>query len=105
TVVCANNPRQSGAVAMLEPDYVAVEPPQLIGTGTPVSKADPAIVENAVEEVEKVSNAELLCGAGISTGEDVEAAHELGAKGVLVASGVVKADSPKEAMLDLVTGV
>jgi len=32
-----------------------------------------------------------LCGAGIVTGEDVAAAVKLGAKGVLVASGIVKA--------------
>jgi len=32
----------------------------------------------------------------------VSAALDLGAEGVLVASGVVKADSPREAMLDLV---
>ncbi|MDY6765596.1 MAG: triose-phosphate isomerase [Halobacteria archaeon] len=103
TVVCANNPRQSGAVSLLGPDYVAVEPPELIGTGTPVSKADPDVVRNAVEKVREVSDAKLLCGAGISTGEDVSAAIELGAEGVLVASAVVKADSPKEKMLDLVT--
>jgi len=41
TVVCANNPAQSAGVAALGPDYVAVEPPELIGTGTPVSKAEP----------------------------------------------------------------
>ncbi len=104
TVVCANNPRQSGAASVLEPDYVAVEPPELIGTGTPVSQADPGVVRDAAEAVEEHSDADLLCGAGISSGEDVEAALELGAVGVLVASGVVKADDPKEAMLDLVTG-
>ncbi|MFB6283818.1 MAG: triose-phosphate isomerase [Halobacteria archaeon] len=105
TVVCANNPKQSGAAANLEPDYVAVEPPELIGTGTPVSQADPDIVTDTVEEVRDVSDSGVLCGAGISNGDDVEAAVELGAEGVLVASGVVKAESPKEAMLDLVTAV
>lgn len=102
TIVCANNPRQSAAVDSLEPDYVAVEPPELIGSGTPVSQADPDVVRDAAEVVE---NAELLCGAGISSGRDVEAALNLGAEGVLVASGVVKAGSPREAMLDLVGGV
>lgn len=102
TVVCANNAAQSAAVDALHPDYVAVEPPELIGTGTPVSKADPGVVREAAEAVE---NAELLCGAGITSGEDVTAARELGAEGVLVASGVVKAESPKSALLELVSGV
>jgi len=33
----------------------------------------------------------ILCGAGISHGEDVTAALRLGTQGVLVASGIVKA--------------
>jgi triosephosphate isomerase len=103
TVVCANNPAQSAAVAVLGPDAVAVEPPELIGTGTPVSKADPDIITDTVDRVSDVSEVPVLCGAGITSGDDVEAARELGAEGVLVASGVVKAESPREAMLDLVT--
>ena len=103
TVVCANNPDQTAAAATLGPDQVAVEPPELIGTGTPVSKADPDIITEAVERVSGVSDVPVLCGAGITSGEDVSAAIELGAEGVLVASGVVKADDPREAMLDLVT--
>ncbi|MPN52062.1 hypothetical protein SDC9_199714 [bioreactor metagenome] len=43
----------------------------------------------------------VLCGAGIKTGLDVANAIELGAMGVLVASGVVRAVDPKGALLDL----
>ncbi|MFW5905835.1 MAG: triose-phosphate isomerase, partial [archaeon] len=75
TCVCANNPDQIAAAAALGPDSVAVEPPELIGTGTPVSKADPDIVTDAVEAAEAVDeDVEVYCGAGISTGDDVEAA-------------------------------
>lgn len=103
TVVCANNPDQVGAVAALGPDAVAVEPPELIGTGTPVSQADPDVVTDAVAAAESVDDSvEVLCGAGISTGEDLTAAEELGAEGVLLASGVAKADDPKAALEDLV---
>ena len=45
---------------------------------------------------------DVYCGAGISTGEDVEAARELGAEGVLLASGVAKAADPATALRDLV---
>jgi triosephosphate isomerase len=103
TVVCANNPRQIAAAAALEPDAVAVEPPELIGTGTPVSQADPDIVTDSVEAAASVGDVPVLCGAGISTGEDLEAAGELGAEGVLLASGVAKADDPKQALEDLVS--
>ena len=102
TIVCANNPDQIAAVAALGPDAVAVEPPELIGTGTPVSKADPAVVRDAVAAAEEVDpDVDVLCGAGISTGEDVVAAAELGAGGVLLASGVAKADDPRAALEDL----
>lgn len=103
TVVCANNPEQVKAVAALGPDSVAVEPPELIGSGTPVSQADPDIVTDAVAAAEAVDGSvSVLCGAGISTGEDLTAAEELGAEGVLLASGVAKADDPREALEDLV---
>ncbi|MFB6218755.1 MAG: triose-phosphate isomerase [Halobacteriaceae archaeon] len=103
TVVCANNPTQAAAAAALGPDAVALEPPELIGTGTPVSQADPDVVRGAVEAVERVDPAvDVYCGAGISTGEDVLAARELGTEGVLLASGVAKAEDPRAAIEDLV---
>ena len=103
TVVCANNPDQVAAAAALGPDAVAVEPPELIGTGTPVSQADPEIVEGAVAAAERVDpGVDVYCGAGISTGDDVVAARELGADGVLLASGVAKAEDPQAALEDLV---
>ncbi len=103
TVVCANNPAQIGAATALGPDAVAVEPPELIGTGTPVSQADPDIVRDAVSSATAVDpNVEVYCGAGISTGDDVVAARDLGADGVLLASGVAKADDPAAALRDLV---
>lgn len=102
TIVCANNPDQIAAVTALGPDAVAVEPPELIGTGTPVSKADPAVVRDAVAAADAVDpDVDVLCGAGISTGEDVVSAGELGAEGVLLASGVAKADDPQAALEDL----
>lgn len=101
TVVCANNPAQVAAVAALGPDAVAVEPPELIGTGTPVSGADPDVVREAVAAAEGY-DVDVYCGAGISTGEDVAAAADLGADGVLLASGVARADDPQAALESLV---
>lgn len=95
SVVCANNPTTSAAVAALEPDIIAIEPPELIGTGIPVSKAKPEVVTDTVKLVRKVnSRVTILCGAGITHGEDVAAALRLGTQGVLVASGIVKAKDP-----------
>ena len=106
TVVCANNPTQVGAAAALGPDAVAVEPPELIGGDVSVSTADPEIVEGAVAAADAVDpDVDVYCGAGVSTGDDLAAAGELGAEGVLLASGVAKADDPRAALEDLVSGV
>ncbi len=103
TVVCTNNVAVTMAAATLSPDFVAIEPPELIGSGIPVSKADPDIVRGSVEAVKKIApDIDVLCGAGISRGDDVAAALELGTAGVLLASGVIKAKDPKAALLDLV---
>ena len=93
--VCANNPSVSAAVAALKPDIVSIEPPELIGTGVAVSKAQPEVVTNTVKFVREVNiEVIILCGAGISHGEDVAVALKLGTQGVLVASGIVKAKDP-----------
>ena len=95
SLVCANNPSISAAVATLKPDILAIEPPELIGTGIPVSKAKPEVVTDTIKLVRKVNpKVTILCGAGISHGEDVSVALKLGTQGVLVASGIVKAKDP-----------
>jgi triosephosphate isomerase len=106
SIVCTNNTPVSRAAAALWPEMVAIEPPELIGSGIPVSKAQPEIVEDSVSAVKMINpDVKVLCGAGISTGEDVKAALGLGAEGVLLASGVVKAADPKAALLDLASGI
>ena len=83
-------------VAKMKPDFIAFEVPELIGTGKPISKERPESVKEFVGAVKEVSKHTVpLCGAGISTGEDVRAALGLGTEGVLVASAVVKAENPK----------
>jgi triosephosphate isomerase len=99
TVVCTNNLATTAAAASLAPDFVAIEPPELIGSGIPVSKANPEIVIGAVKSAKGVK---VLCGAGISKGDDVRAAIELGTHGVLLASGVVKAPDQEAALRGLV---
>ena len=99
TVTCTNNTSVSAAAAALNPDMIAVEPPELIGTGIPVSKAKPEVVTSTVESVKRInSEVTVLCGAGITSGEDVAAALKLGTEGVLVASGIVKAKDPYKVM-------
>ncbi|UCE96959.1 MAG: triose-phosphate isomerase [Candidatus Bathyarchaeota archaeon] len=101
SVVCTNNANVSASAAALKPNFIAIEPPELIGTGIPVSKARPEIVAETVDLVKKCNSEVItLCGAGITEGDDVKAALKLGTKGVLVASSVVKAKEPYKVLLD-----
>ncbi|MFP3909284.1 MAG: triose-phosphate isomerase [Archaeoglobaceae archaeon] len=103
SVLCTNNIPTTAAGAAMGPHYVAVEPPELIGSGIPVSKSEPEIVENSVKAAKNVNpEVKVLCGAGISKHEDYVTAMDLGAEGVLLASGVVKAKDPKAALEELV---
>ncbi|MFB5648864.1 MAG: triose-phosphate isomerase, partial [Candidatus Nitrosomaritimum aestuariumsis] len=77
SIVCVKDVSEAKKYAKLNPDYIAIEPPELIGSGKAVSSAK--------------NKTKLLCGAGIVSGEDVSAAISLGSKGILVASGIVKA--------------
>jgi triosephosphate isomerase len=106
TIVCTNNINVTKASAAMGPDFVAIEPPELIGGDISVTSADPEIVSNAVKVVRAINPAvRVLCGAGVKTGEDVNKALELGAEGVLLASGVTKAADPKNALLNLLKGI
>jgi triosephosphate isomerase len=106
TVACTADVEESKKVAEVDPDMIAIEPPELIGTGIPVSKAKPEVVINSVKAIKEVNpKVIVLCGAGITTGEDVMKATELGTEGVLIASGVVRAKDRKAAMEDIVRGM
>jgi triosephosphate isomerase len=103
TVVCTNNILVSVAAACMNPWSVAVEPPELIGSGISVSQAQPEIISGTVEKIRKVNkNVVILCGAGIGTGEDVASAIKLGSQGVLLASAVANSDKPEPVLSDLV---
>ncbi|MBN1683685.1 triose-phosphate isomerase [Candidatus Bathyarchaeota archaeon] len=102
SVVCVDTVEKAIQIAKLNPDAIAIEPPELIGSGISVSKAKPEIISGAVKAVKIInSKIRVLCGAGITSGDDVIAAQNLGAEGILVASGVVKAKDPYQALLDL----
>ena len=91
TVVCVKNVREAEKYAKLNPTYIAIEPPELIGTGRAISTERPGLITKSLSAVKKARNStKLLCGAGIVTSEDVKRAMELGSRGILVASGIVK---------------
>ena len=100
---CAADVDEARALAASVPNYVAVEPPELIGDIS-VTSADPGIVSGTVSAVIQTNDqVQVLCGAGVKSGKDVSTAMDLGAKGVLLASGVTKSENPFEALSELVS--
>ncbi len=92
SVVCVKNVAEATKYAKLNPNFIAIEPPELIGSGKAVSKEQPELITRAAIAVKSAKNqSKLLCGAGIVSGEDVKQSMILGSKGILVASGIVKA--------------
>ena len=101
---CAADVEEARALAELGPTFIAVEPPELIGGDISVTTADPAIVSDTVAAVKEVNpNVRILCGAGVKNGQDVATAISLGAEGVLLASGVTKANDVPGVLQDLVS--
>ncbi|HLQ42465.1 MAG TPA: triose-phosphate isomerase, partial [Thermoplasmata archaeon] len=105
-IACADDPVEAETLAKLSPEYIAIEPPELIGGDVSVTTAKPEVVTKAVDRIRAANpNVGVLCGAGVKTRKDVARALELGTVGVLLSSGVVKAKDPEKALRDLVKGL
>ena len=103
SIVCAQEPQEVVEISTFEPDFIAIEPPELIGSGRAVSKENPTVITKSIEGAG--SRSRIICGAGISDKEDVSKAIELGSQGILVASGVIKATSWEKKITELASGM
>ena len=103
-IVCSNNILTSKAIATLSPNFLAVEPPELIGGDISVTTANPDIVSGSVNAVKDIDDdVKVLCGAGVKNGVDVARAIELGSVGVLLASGIIKSKNKEKIIRDLIS--
>ena len=91
SIVCVKDVAEVKKYLKINPDFIAIEPPELIGSGKAISTEKPDLIQKAARIVNDSKNkTKLLCGAGIVSGEDVAKSLELGSKGILVASGIIK---------------
>ncbi len=105
-IACADDIMEAETLAKLSPEYIAIEPPELIGGDVSVTTAKPEVVAGSVERIRAANpGVGVLCGAGVKTRKDVAKALELGTVGVLLSSGVVKAKDPEGALRDLIKGL
>lgn len=100
--VCAESVEEARKIASLEPTAIAIEPPELIGSGRSVTTARAEIVIDGLNAVKAINPKIIfLCGAGVSNKSDAKKALELGAEGVLLASAFVNSKNPKEFLEEL----
>ena len=105
SIVCASTSREVGELSRFNPDMIAIEPPELIGTGKAVSKVNPSIITESVKEARTYSkNIKVICGAGIVDKTDIQSAINLESQGILLASGLIKSESWKDKLIELCEG-
>ena len=98
-IVCAENVMRLRELdGVLAATLFCVEPPELIGGDVSVSVAQPAVVSGAV----KATRRPLLVGAGVKDHKDFSLALKLGAKGVLLSSGIILAKDQNRAFRALI---
>ena len=96
--VCCKDVEEGIKIAGFNPDWLAFEPPELIGNKEKsVSSERPEDIRRLVSSVQ----CSVLVGAGVHDAEDVRVALEMGAKGILVATDVVKAVDPEKELREL----
>jgi triosephosphate isomerase (TIM) len=106
TVACAKDIVEARQVLLLKktPEFLAIEPSELIGGQVSVSTARPQLVTEGVELAKELGKgAKLLVGAGIKTRLDYLAAVKLGADGVLLSSGITLAENPERALYEMLS--
>jgi triosephosphate isomerase (TIM) len=100
--VCVKTTEELKEVIEFDPNYIAIEPPELIGTQKSISIEKPFLIRECKQIVNmKDQTSELICGAGINKKEDVKIALEYGAKGILVSSSITKASNWYEKIFEL----
>lgn len=102
SIVCAKNLSQLKDYSSMSPDYIAIEPPELIGTKKSIATEKPSLIVDSFQHLKLVaSRSQLICGAGINSPEDIRTAVKLGSKGILAASSVIKSKNWYEKIYEL----
>jgi triosephosphate isomerase len=102
TLVCADDVAEACAVAMLGPNIVLAEPPELIGSsgGAVETRAYVREINEALGRINP--GIRVLHGAGIGTAKDVENILRLGAEATGCTSGIVRSENPVKSMTEMI---
>ena len=98
TAVFATGLKEAKKIARLKPDFLIVEPPELVAGKISVSSAKPELIEKISRKIKM----KFLVGAGIHERKDVEVAMKFGASGIAVASSITNSKNPAESIRELI---
>src|SRR5207245_6041827 len=77
-IACADDLVEAETLAKLSPEYIAIEPPELIGGDVSVTTAKPEVITKAVDRIRAATpNVSVLCGAGVRTSQHGATALEI----------------------------
>ncbi len=103
-LVCVQNISEARVVVKFNPDMIAYEESSLISSGQSITGSHADKIKEFVKIVRgyNLKNSKRiipLCGAGISSKKDLDAALALGTEGVLLASAIVKSAHPEKVLM------
>ncbi|MDQ6723631.1 MAG: triose-phosphate isomerase [Thermoproteota archaeon] len=102
SIVCVKTIEELKEIIEFEPEFIAIEPPELIGTQKSISTEKPSLIRECYKVLYKENqNSKLICGAGINKNEDIKIALENGASGILVSSSITKATNWYDKIFEL----
>ncbi len=99
-VICVKNITQAKKFKALNPYAMAFEDPKFIASGKSITSMEPDALSKFVKVLSD-TNIIPICGAGISSGEDVKKAYEIGCKGVLIASAIADSHNPEKILKEI----
>lgn len=97
TLIFASDLKSAIKIKSLKPDYLVIEPPELVAGKISVSTARPDLIE----KISKKLKYPFLVGAGVKTNGDLKVALKFGASGIAVSSAITTAKDPKRELKGL----
>ena len=98
TAVFAQDLNEAKKIEKLHPNFLIVEPPELVGGKISVSTAKPELIK----KISKSLRMKFLVGAGIHNRKDVQVALKLRASGIAVSSSVMTSKNPEKILKELI---
>ena len=97
TLVLTDFVDEAKEINLMDPDYIGFEKEELIEGNVSIIEAEGSKIEEILDQIDQP----LIIGSGINEEDDVRESLKIGAKGVILASAVIKAQNIEEKLTTL----